>query len=156
MDLSRAKNFLDQVEVAKQKCIQISYELEEIKMRSDNLVAKYGLNIGGGSNNPDISNQIAALEEEQRILEEAKEKWLKKKDEVKSFICKLDIPADKECLRTLLFLKYIALVDFTEIAYKLGYSYNYVVRKLHTKSLEIVEKKLKLYTKKSKRVNDVQ
>lgn len=156
MDTSKAKQFLRQVEFARQKCIQILYKLAELKTTSKNLIANYDLNIGGGSGSVDISGQVVKIDAQQKALEKAMTRWSTKRDEVDRFILALEIPEDKEYLRTLLLLKYVALVDFTEIAYKLGFSYNYVIRKLHVKALELVEKNLKLYTKKSKRVNDVQ
>lgn len=141
--IEEAKQYLLQAKYARQKCIQISYKLAEIKTDSRKLIAMYQMNIGDSGIKNDISNKIIEMEEEEAKLEKAMIKWTRIQTGIEHFINKLEIPREDEHLRTLLLLKYVRFIGFTEIAFKLGYSYDYTIKKLHIKSLKIVAKKLK-------------
>ena len=141
--IEEAKQYLLQAKYAKQKCIQISYKLAEIKTDSRKLIAMYQMNMGGSGIKNDINNKIIEMETQETKLETAMIKWTKTQNEIEHFIDKLELPQEDEHLRTLLLLKYVRFISFTEIAFKLGYSYDYTIKKLHVKSLKIVAKKLK-------------
>ncbi len=141
--VAEAKEYLNQVKKAVEVLQQCDIDLRELTTTSNSFIATYGEYIGGSNLQNDTSSFVSKKMELEKELEELKLNWLNKRIEVRRFILDLDIPTDKEYLRSLLLFKYVTLKSFEEISCILHYNYVYVVRDLHSQALKIVAENLK-------------
>lgn len=153
--IQEAREYLEQVGVAKNKCIQCDCMLEEIRNtrittgfergyelneKTQHTESFTRLKEAGGRNgtNSDLSDFIVQLETEEAELEDAKNKWLHKRVEIRQFLNGLDMD---EGIKTVLILRYISLKSWREISDVMGKSPTWL-RNLEFKGLKIVAKKI--------------
>lgn len=141
--IKEAKRYLLQVKKAVEILKQCDSDFTELNSRSMGLVAKYGDSTGHKTTVSDTSSFISRKQELEKEVEERYEIWLKKRIEIRRFILNLEIPSEKEHLRTLLVLRYVTLKSFEEISCSMGYSYVYVVKRLHPEALRYAAENMK-------------
>ncbi len=138
------QRYLNQVYEAMKKLKQLDALLSELNNSSYRLVAHHSEATSGNNLQKDTSNFIAKKMELEKKFEKQKLNWLTKRIEIRRFIYSLDIPADKEYLRSILIFRYVTLKPFTEIAILIQREYIYTVRDLHKKALAIAATKYNL------------